>query len=49
MHIRDAQAAGSVQGAKDRLMNMVQIFKPLVADLISLPMPTMKLVPHSPA
>ncbi|XP_027116481.1 enoyl-CoA delta isomerase 2, peroxisomal [Coffea arabica] len=43
-HLRYAQAAGSVQGAKDRLMNMVQIFKPLVADLISLPMPTIAAI-----
>ncbi|XP_027165643.1 enoyl-CoA delta isomerase 2, peroxisomal-like [Coffea eugenioides] len=42
--LRYAQAAGSVQGAKDRLMNMVQIFKPLVADLISLPMPTIAAI-----
>lgn len=42
--LRYAQAAGSVQGAKDRLMNMVEIFKPLVADLISLPMPTIAAI-----
>ncbi|KAL3506081.1 hypothetical protein ACH5RR_031463 [Cinchona calisaya] len=42
--LRYAQAAGSVQGAKDRLLNMVEIFKPLVADLISLPMPTIAAI-----
>lgn len=42
--LRYAQAAGSVQGAKDRLMSMVEIFKPLVADFISLPMPTIAAI-----
>ncbi|CAI9118239.1 OLC1v1019776C1 [Oldenlandia corymbosa var. corymbosa] len=42
--LKYAQAAGSVQGAKDRLHNMVEIFKPVVADLLSLPMPTIAVI-----
>ncbi|KAG9134286.1 hypothetical protein Leryth_020040 [Lithospermum erythrorhizon] len=42
--LRYAQAAGSAQGAKDRLMNMVELFKPLVTDFISLPMPTIAAI-----
>ncbi|KAI5649463.1 hypothetical protein M9H77_35468 [Catharanthus roseus] len=42
--LRYAQAAGSVEGAKDRLLKMVDLFKPLVADLISLPLPTIAAV-----
>ncbi|CAI9118238.1 OLC1v1019775C1 [Oldenlandia corymbosa var. corymbosa] len=38
--LRYAMAAGSYQAAKDRIMYMVDIFKSLVADFISLPMPT---------
>lgn len=41
---RYAQAAGSIDGAKDRLLKMVDLFKPLVADLISLPMPTIAAI-----
>ncbi|GMJ05472.1 ARABIDOPSIS THALIANA DELTA(3), DELTA(2)-ENOYL COA ISOMERASE 2, ENOYL-COA HYDRATASE/ISOMERASE B [Hibiscus trionum] len=35
-----AQAAGSEQGASERLLHMVESFKPVVAALLSLPMPT---------
>ncbi|KAK4258118.1 hypothetical protein QN277_007610 [Acacia crassicarpa] len=39
-----AQAAGSPSGARDRLHHMVDSFKPVVAALISLPMPTIAAV-----
>ncbi|XP_038722901.1 enoyl-CoA delta isomerase 2, peroxisomal-like [Tripterygium wilfordii] len=39
-----AQAAGSRQGAAQRLHHMVDSFKPLVADLMSLPLPTIAAV-----
>ncbi|KAA8527743.1 hypothetical protein F0562_035388 [Nyssa sinensis] len=39
-----AQAAGSISGSKDRLLHMVDLFKPVVADLVSLPMPTIAAV-----
>lgn len=39
-----AQAAGSVSAAADRLKHMVQIFKPVVAELLSLPMPTIAAI-----
>ncbi|KAH1120517.1 hypothetical protein J1N35_003677 [Gossypium stocksii] len=35
-----AQAAGSEQGAAERLHHMVALFKPVTAALLSLPMPT---------
>ncbi|KAK4258117.1 hypothetical protein QN277_007609 [Acacia crassicarpa] len=40
-----AQAAGSPSAAVDRLHHMVDSFKPVVAALISLPMPTIAAVP----
>ncbi|XP_044486273.1 enoyl-CoA delta isomerase 2, peroxisomal-like [Mangifera indica] len=39
-----AQAAGSRIGARERLHHMVEIFKPIVAAMISLPMPTVAAV-----
>ncbi|CAI9118237.1 OLC1v1019774C1 [Oldenlandia corymbosa var. corymbosa] len=42
--LRYVLAAGPYQAAKDRLMKMVDMFKPLVANLISLPMPTIAVV-----
>ncbi|XP_022143632.1 enoyl-CoA delta isomerase 2, peroxisomal-like [Momordica charantia] len=39
-----AQAAGSKSAATDRLAHMVHIFKPVVAALLSLPMPTIAAV-----
>lgn len=39
-----AQASGSLAAAQDRLVQMVDLFKPVVADLISLPMPTIAAV-----
>jgi len=39
-----AQAAGSVTAAKDRVLHMVDLFKPFVADMASLPMPTIAAV-----
>ncbi|GAV57401.1 ECH domain-containing protein [Cephalotus follicularis] len=39
-----AQAAGSTEGARDRLHHMVDSFKQVVAELISLPMPTVAAV-----
>lgn len=39
-----AQTAGSPSAAHDRLLHMVDLFKPVVADLISLPMPTIAAV-----
>ncbi|KAL6970534.1 Enoyl-CoA delta isomerase 2, mitochondrial [Sarracenia purpurea var. burkii] len=39
-----AQSAGSISEAPVRLHHMVSLFKPLVADLISLPMPTIAAV-----
>ncbi|OIT20831.1 enoyl-coa delta isomerase 2, peroxisomal [Nicotiana attenuata] len=42
--LKYAQAAGSAQAAKDRLHNMVALFKPLVADFLSLPIPTIAAV-----
>ncbi|XP_057957403.1 enoyl-CoA delta isomerase 2, peroxisomal-like [Malania oleifera] len=39
-----AQAAGSPSAARDRLFHMIHLFKPLVADLLSLPMPTIAAV-----
>ncbi|XP_052188311.1 enoyl-CoA delta isomerase 2, peroxisomal-like [Diospyros lotus] len=39
-----AKAAGSTAAAKDRVLHMVQLFKPVVADLMSLPMPTIAAV-----
>ncbi|GMY27191.1 enoyl-CoA delta isomerase 2, peroxisomal-like [Fagus crenata] len=40
-----AQAAGSSSAARDRLHYMVECFKPFVAALLSLPMPTIAAVP----
>lgn len=42
--LKYAQAAGSPKAAMDRLRHMVEMFKPIVADLISLPMPTVAAV-----
>ncbi|OMO54806.1 Crotonase superfamily, partial [Corchorus capsularis] len=39
-----AQSAGSKKGAEERLRHMVEIFKPIVAALLSLPMPTVAAV-----
>ncbi|GMP86019.1 hypothetical protein CsSME_00038973 [Camellia sinensis var. sinensis] len=39
-----AQSGGSPSAARDRLHHMVVLFRPLVADLISLPMPTIAAV-----
>ena len=39
-----AQSAGSAAAVEDRLLHMVDLFKPAVADLISLPMPTIAAV-----
>lgn len=39
-----AQAAGSASGFRDRLHHMVDYFKPLIADLLCLPMPTVAAV-----
>lgn len=39
-----AEAAGSKEGARERLGHMVQLFKPIVAALLSLPMPTIAAV-----
>ncbi|XP_022979202.1 enoyl-CoA delta isomerase 2, peroxisomal-like [Cucurbita maxima] len=39
-----ALAAGSISGARDRLNHIIQIFKPLVAQLLSLPMPTIAAI-----
>ncbi|XAR49003.1 hypothetical protein NMG60_11032017 [Bertholletia excelsa] len=39
-----AQKAGSTAVATDRLLHMVDLFKPAVADMISLPMPTIAAV-----
>ncbi|KAJ7954745.1 enoyl-CoA delta isomerase 2, peroxisomal-like [Quillaja saponaria] len=40
-----AQASGTTSGARDRLHHMVESFKPVVAALLSLPMPTIAAVP----
>ncbi|GMN37268.1 hypothetical protein TIFTF001_042602 [Ficus carica] len=40
-----AQSAGSSSAAADRLYSMVDAFKPVVAALISLPMPTIAALP----
>lgn len=40
-----AQSAGSPSGARDRLHHMVDSFKPVIAALISLPMPTIAALP----
>ncbi|MCE3215872.1 hypothetical protein HAX54_003904 [Datura stramonium] len=42
--LKYAQAGGSPQAAKDRLMNMVDFFKPVVADFTCLPIPTIAAV-----
>ncbi|CAH9095367.1 unnamed protein product [Cuscuta epithymum] len=42
--LKYAQAAGSPAAAMDRLQHMVDLFKPIAADLISLPMPTIAAV-----
>lgn len=39
-----AQAAGSTAAAMDRLSQMVNAFRPVVADLLSLPLPTVAAV-----
>ncbi|XVE65876.1 hypothetical protein DITRI_Ditri08aG0034500 [Diplodiscus trichospermus] len=39
-----AQSAGSKQGAEERLQHMVESLKPVVAALLSLPMPTIAAV-----
>ncbi|KAK4355832.1 hypothetical protein RND71_024803 [Anisodus tanguticus] len=39
-----AQAGGSPQASKDRLLNMVDLFKPVIADFMSLPIPTIAAV-----
>ncbi|PSS34897.1 Enoyl-CoA delta isomerase 2, peroxisomal like [Actinidia chinensis var. chinensis] len=39
-----AQSAGSAAAVEDRLLHLVDLFKPEVADLISLPMPTIAAV-----
>ncbi|KAH7573275.1 hypothetical protein ACOSP7_006827 [Xanthoceras sorbifolium] len=39
-----AQAAGSRTGARDRLRHMIDIFKPVVAELLSFPMPTIAAI-----
>lgn len=39
-----ARASGSFDGARDRLHHMVESFKPVVAALLSLPMPTIAAV-----
>ncbi|XP_028762391.1 enoyl-CoA delta isomerase 2, peroxisomal-like [Neltuma alba] len=40
-----AQSAGSPSAARDRLLHMVASFKPVVAALFSLPMPTIAALP----
>ncbi|KAJ8543509.1 hypothetical protein K7X08_006032 [Anisodus acutangulus] len=42
--LKYAQAGGSPQAAKDRLLNMVDLFKPVIADFMSLPIPTIAAV-----
>lgn len=42
--LKYAQAGGSPQAARDRLLNMVDLFKPLVADFMCLPIPTIAAV-----
>lgn len=42
--LKYAQAGGSPQVAKDRLMNMVDLLKPVVADFMCLPIPTIAAV-----
>ncbi|XP_022145482.1 enoyl-CoA delta isomerase 2, peroxisomal-like [Momordica charantia] len=42
--LRWAHAAGSVSAAADRLSHMVHIFKPVVAQLLSLPMPSIAAI-----
>nr|GMD27858.1 enoyl-CoA delta isomerase 2, peroxisomal-like [Ipomoea batatas] len=42
--LKYAKAAGSPEAAADRLHHMVEMFKPIVAELISLPMPTIAAV-----
>lgn len=42
--LKYAQAAGSPEAAVDRLKHMVDMFKPVAAELISLPMPTIAAV-----
>ncbi|CAN4097611.1 unnamed protein product [Withania somnifera] len=42
--LKYARAGGSPQAAKDRLMNMVDLLKPLVADFMCLPVPTIAAV-----
>ncbi|XP_059298957.1 enoyl-CoA delta isomerase 2, peroxisomal-like [Lycium ferocissimum] len=42
--LKYAQAGGSPQAAKDRLLNMVDLMKPLVSDFMSLPIPTIAAV-----
>ncbi|XP_031123122.1 enoyl-CoA delta isomerase 2, peroxisomal-like [Ipomoea triloba] len=42
--LKYAKAAGSPEAAADRLHQMVDMFRPIVADLISLPMPTIAAV-----
>ncbi|XP_021290668.1 enoyl-CoA delta isomerase 2, peroxisomal-like [Herrania umbratica] len=39
-----AQSAGSKQGAQERLLHMVKSFRPVVAALLDLPMPTVAAV-----
>ncbi|KAG9133065.1 hypothetical protein Leryth_023977 [Lithospermum erythrorhizon] len=42
--LRYAQEAGSAKAAMERLVNMVELFKPLVTDFISLRMPTVAAI-----
>lgn len=42
--LKYAQAGSSPEAAKDRLRNMVDLFKPVVADFMSLPIPTIAAV-----
>nr|GMD26820.1 enoyl-CoA delta isomerase 2, peroxisomal-like [Ipomoea batatas] len=42
--LKYAKAAGSPEAAADRLHQMVDMFRPIVAELISLPMPTIAAV-----
>ncbi|XP_059665273.1 enoyl-CoA delta isomerase 2, peroxisomal-like [Cornus florida] len=39
-----AQAAGSASASKNRLLQLVELFRPIVADLLALPMPTIAAV-----
>ncbi|KAJ8558064.1 hypothetical protein K7X08_004830 [Anisodus acutangulus] len=42
--LKYAQASDSPEAAKNRLLNMVDLFKPVVTDLMSLPIPTIAAI-----